>query len=123
MTTESIWRYAPDSGHTEGQDLTGYAVVAAGGTVGRVEREAWPQGLRHLVVDGGMWIFGKSAVVPVGTIASIDDTTRRVVLNRTREEVRSAPRFHTDSQTRDPAYLLSVGAHFSRLAPQGTATA
>ena len=123
LTSERIWTYAPESGRAEEQGLTGYTVVATDGTVGRVEREAAPQGMRHLVVETGVWVFGRSAVVPAGTVAGIDDTGRRVLLTCTREEVKAAPRFRTDSETRDPAYLATVGAYYLRLTARGTAPA
>ncbi|QNP68450.1 PRC-barrel domain containing protein [Streptomyces roseirectus] len=123
MTSERIWTYAPETGHTEGRALTGYTVVATDGTVGRVEREAGPQGMRHLVVETGMWVFGRSAVVPAGTVAGIDDTGRRVLLTCTRDEVKAAPRFRTDSETRDPRYLATVGAYYLTLTPRGAAPA
>ncbi len=123
LTSERIWAYAPETGHTEGRALTGYTVVATDGTVGRVEREAAPQGLRHLVVETGLWVFGRSAVVPAGTVAGIDDSGRRVLLTCTRDEVKAAPRFRTDSETRDPGYLATVGAYYLRLTPRGTAPA
>ncbi|GAB7110460.1 hypothetical protein JCM4814A_87750 [Streptomyces phaeofaciens JCM 4814] len=120
---DGIWSYAPGSGHAEGQDLTGYAVAASDGTLGHVEREAAPNGLRHLVVDSGLWVFGRSAVVPVGVVASVDPAARRITLSCTRDEAKGAPRFRTDSETRDPAYLAGVGAHYRRPTSHGTTPA
>ncbi|MEU2284074.1 PRC-barrel domain containing protein [Streptomyces sp. NPDC013178] len=123
MTIDRIWSYAPDSGHVDGQDLTGYSVVAADGTLGHVEREAGHHGMRHLVVDTGVWLFGRSAVVPVGVVTAVDEAGRRISLACTGDEVKEAPRFRTDSETRDPAYLAAVGEHYHRLTPRGTTTA
>ncbi|MFD4575462.1 PRC-barrel domain containing protein [Streptomyces sp. NPDC058417] len=123
MTIDNIWFYAPESGHTAGQDLTGYGVVASDGTVGHVEREDGHHGMWHLVVDTGVWLFGRSAVVPVGVVEAVDDENRKITLACTGDEVKEAPRFHTDSETMDPAYLTSVAEYYQRLAPRGTATA
>ncbi|WP_327312274.1 PRC-barrel domain containing protein [Streptomyces sp. NBC_01235] len=123
MTIDGIWAYAPGSGHVEGHDPTGYAVVTADGTLGHVEREAGPHGLRHLVVDTGVWLFGRSAVVPVGVVARVDHADRKVSLACTGEDVKEAPRFRTDSETTDPAYLAAVGDHYRRLTPRGTTPA
>ncbi|MEU9270958.1 MULTISPECIES: PRC-barrel domain containing protein [unclassified Streptomyces] len=120
MTIDGIWSYTPDSGHAEGQDLTDYAVMTADGTLGHVEREADPLGMRHLVVDTGVWLFGRSAVVPVGVVTGVDHTERKVTLGCTGDEVKDAPRFRTDSETTDPAYLTAVGDHYRRLTPRGT---
>ncbi|WP_432138094.1 MULTISPECIES: PRC-barrel domain containing protein [unclassified Streptomyces] len=121
-TDDGIWSYAAGSGYHHGQDLTGWTVVAAdGGTVGHVERAAGPHGMAHLVVDSGRWIFGRSAVVPAGVVTSVDATARRISLSCTRDQVRSAPGFRTDSETSDPAYLATVGTHYLRRTARGTA--
>ncbi|MFE2583075.1 PRC-barrel domain containing protein [Streptomyces sp. NPDC059378] len=116
MATGRIWTYAPDSGHVEGQDLTGYAVVATDGTVGHVARQADPHGMRHLVVDSGVWLFGRSAVVPAGLVTGVDPRARRISLACTQGAVKAAPRFRIDSETRDARYLATVGEHYERLA-------
>lgn len=112
MTTDRIWSYAPDSGYVEGQDLTGFGVVAGDGAVGRVDRQAAPHGLAHLVVDTGVWVFGRSVLVPVGVVTGVDMQERKVTLACTGAEVKAAPRFETDSETRDPGYLNTVGAYY-----------
>ncbi|MET7695453.1 PRC-barrel domain containing protein [Streptomyces sp. NPDC005483] len=119
MTTDRIWSYASDSGYLEGQDLTGFSVVASDGTIGHVDRQAAPHGMGHLVVDTGVWIFGRSVLVPVGVVARVDTQDRRVTLACSGSEVKAAPRFRTDSETRDRTYLAAVGAYYLRL----TATA
>ncbi|MGC5040519.1 MULTISPECIES: PRC-barrel domain containing protein [unclassified Streptomyces] len=120
MTIDRIWSYAPDSGHVEGQDLTGFAVAAADGTIGHVDREAAPHGLRHLVVDTGVWVFGRSVLVPAGVVTGIDTQARKVTLACTRADAKAAPRFQTDSETRDQQYLRTVGDYYDRLPPRET---
>jgi hypothetical protein len=119
VTTDRIWSYPPDSGLVEGQDLTGFSVDASDGTIGLVDRQAAPGGLAHLVVDTGVWIFGRSVLVPVGVVTRVDLEGRRITVACTRSEVKAAPRFRTDSETRDRAYLSQVGAYYLGL----TATA
>lgn len=123
MTMLALWSYTVDSGRTEEQDLTGWTVEAADGTVGHVDREAAPHGMRHLVVDTGVWVFGRSAVVPVGAVTSVDPAERRVTLACTRDQVKDAPRFRTDSETRNHEYLSAVGEYYARLAARGTTPA
>ncbi|GGM07124.1 hypothetical protein GCM10010129_58780 [Streptomyces fumigatiscleroticus] len=120
MPIDTIWSYTPDSGHVEGEDLTGCTVVASDGTIGHVDRQADHYGMRHLVVDTGVWVFGRSVLVPVGVVTGIDPQERRITLACTREEVKSAPRFRTDSETMDPGYLASVGDYYHRLPPRET---
>ncbi|MDT0396156.1 MULTISPECIES: hypothetical protein [Streptomyces] len=115
MPIDSIWSYAPDLDHVQEQDLTGYTVVARDGTIGQVDRRADHHGLRHLVVDTGVWVFGRSLVVPVGVVASVEPGERRLTVACTRAEVKAAPRFRTDSETQDPAYLTAVGDYYHRL--------
>jgi len=119
---DSIWSYAPELGPALRQDLTGYTVVADDGTIGHVDRQADPHGLCHLVVDTGVWVFGRSLLVPVGAVTGIDTGERKVALACTRAEVKAAPRFQTDSQTRDAAYLNQVGAYYRALPARGTGT-
>lgn len=122
MAIDRIWSYTPASGHTQGQELTGYTVAATDGTIGQVDREADPFGMRHLVVDTGVWVFGRSVVVPVGVVTGIDGAGRRITLSCTRGEVKAAPRFRTDSETRQRTYLASVGDHYHRLPPPAAGT-
>ncbi|MEU2900197.1 PRC-barrel domain containing protein [Streptomyces sp. NPDC006967] len=118
MAIDSIWSYAPDLSHLAEQGLTGYTVLASDGTIGHVDRQADHHGMRHLVVDTGMWVFGRSLLVPVGTIAAVDAAERRLTVSCTRAEVKAAPRFRTDSETMDPAYLTAVGDYYHRLPPR-----
>ncbi|MGW4026601.1 PRC-barrel domain containing protein [Streptomyces sp. NPDC005009] len=115
MPIDSIWSYAPDLDQVRGQDLTDYTVVASDGTIGHVDRQADHHGMRHLVVDTGMWVFGRSLLVPVGVVAAVHAGERQVTLACTRAEVKAAPRFRTDSETMDPAYLTAVGDYYHRL--------
>ncbi|MFJ1735160.1 PRC-barrel domain containing protein [Streptomyces sp. NPDC088254] len=119
---DGIWSYPAGSGHAAGEDLTGYDVVAADRSIGHVEREDGHHGMWHLVVDTGVWLFGRSAVVPVGVVQSVDTQARSIVLSCTGDQVKEAPRFTTDSETMDPAYLAAVAEYYHRLAPHGTTT-
>ncbi|GJF27041.1 PRC-barrel domain containing protein [Streptomyces sp. HO565] len=120
VPTDNIWSYAVDSGHTEGQDLTGCTVLASDGTVGHVDRQADHFGMRHLVVDTGVWVFGRSVLVPVGTVRGVDTAARTVTVACTRAEIKAAPRFRTDSETMDREYLAAVGDYYDRLPPRET---
>ncbi|MBB3073540.1 PRC-barrel domain containing protein [Streptomyces violarus] len=122
MAIDRIWSYAPDSGHVEGQDLTGFTVAATDGTIGHVDREAAPHGMRHLVVDTGVWVFGRSVLVPAGVVIGIDAQARKITMACTRGDAKEAPRFQTDSETRDREYLTAVGDYYDRLPPRETAS-
>lgn len=115
MPIDSIWSYTPHLSPMAERDLTGYTVVASDGTIGHVDRQADPHGMRHLVVDTGVWVFGRSVMVPAGVVAGVDAGERRLTVACTRAEVKAAPRFRTDSETRDPAYLTAVGDYYHGL--------
>ncbi|MFE9174278.1 hypothetical protein [Streptomyces kebangsaanensis] len=123
MTIDIIWSYSPRVGPAEGLDLTGFTVVAADGTIGHVDREADPFGMRHLVVDTGVWVFGRSVLVPAGVVTGIDPEERRVSVACSRGEIKAAPRFRTDSETRERDYLTRVGDYYHRLPPREPSTA
>ena len=112
MPTDSIWSYAPGVGHAREADLTGYTVVARDGTAGHVDRQAAHHGMPHLVVDTGVWVFGRSLLVPVGVITSVDTEGRKLTVSCTRAELKAAPRFRTDSETMDRVYLTAVGYYY-----------
>ncbi|MEU0691986.1 PRC-barrel domain containing protein [Streptomyces uncialis] len=115
MSIQNIWSYTPLSGHTDALDLTGFTVEATDGTIGHVDRQADGRGTPHLVVDTGVWKFGKSVLVPAGIVTGVDAAEQRVTLSCTRDEVKSAPLFRTDSETLDPAYLAEVGGYYHAL--------
>ncbi|MFD8256030.1 PRC-barrel domain containing protein [Streptomyces werraensis] len=115
MPTDSIWSYAPDLDHVRGADLTGYTVVASDGTAGHVDRQAGHHGMPHLVVDTGVWVFGRSLLVPVGVVTSVDTAERKLTVSCTRAELKAAPRFRTDSETMDRGYLTAVGDYYREL--------
>jgi hypothetical protein len=52
----------------------------------------------------------------VGVVTGVDTQARRITLACTGSEVKAAPRFGTDSETRDREYLAAVGAYYLRLA-------
>ncbi|MET7442312.1 PRC-barrel domain containing protein [Streptomyces sp. NPDC004082] len=118
MITERIWSYPPQCAYSEGQDLTGYAVEATDGTIGHVDRQADDSGMRHLIVDTGVWVFGKSVLVPAGVVTGVDTQAQKITVVCTRDEVKSAPLFKTDRETQDPAYLERVGSYYQGLPPR-----
>lgn len=123
MVIDRIWSYAVDSGHTEGQRLTGFTVVAADGTIGHVDRQADDSGTRHLIVDTGVWLFGRSVLIPVGVVTAVDAKAHRITVACTEEEIKAAPRFRNDRETLDPEYRASVGDYYRSLPPRGATPA
>jgi hypothetical protein len=115
VITDGPWTYAQGIGHAEGQVLTGFTVDATDGTIGHVDRQVERSGMRHLIVDTGVWVFGKSMLIPAGLVTGIDPEARRITLACTKDEVKAAPVFRTDSETLDPGYLSRVDAYYRGL--------
>ncbi|QEV43756.1 PRC-barrel domain containing protein [Streptomyces vinaceus] len=111
----SVWMYAQDSGYTSGQSLVGFTVEAADGAVGHVDRQQDQPGMQHLVVDTGAWVFGRSVLIPAGAVIGIDTEAQTVKVAPSREQIKAAPRFTTDSETADPSYLSAVGHYYLSL--------
>ncbi|MCM9077951.1 PRC-barrel domain containing protein [Streptomyces sp. NBC_01214] len=105
----SVWMYAQDSGYTSRHSLVGFTVEAADGVIGHVDRQQDQPGMQHLVVDTGAWVFGQSVLIPAGAITVIDTEAQTVKVAPSREQIRVAPRFTTDSETADHRYLSAVG--------------
>jgi hypothetical protein len=114
IVVNSIWTYAPGLEPQE-NTLTGFTVEAPDGTVGQVERQSDRPGARHCVVDTGVWVFGKSLLIPAGIVTRVDPASKVVTVARTKDEIKAAPRFTVDSQTADPGYLSEVGAYYATL--------
>ncbi|MEU9026310.1 PRC-barrel domain containing protein [Streptomyces sp. NPDC048383] len=110
-----VWMYAQDSSYTSGQSLVGFTVEAADGVIGHVDRQQDQPGMQHLVVDTGVWVFGRSVLIPAGAVTRIDTAARVVRVSATQEEIKAAPRFTTDSETGDHTYLSAVGDYYVSL--------
>src|SRR5262245_7792458 len=94
-------------------DLTGYEVEATDGKIGKVDEATNDVGTSHVVVDTGPWIFGKKVMLPAGTIVRMDAAEQKVYLDRTKDEIKSAPEY--DEQLRkDPDYHTQLGDHYGR---------
>ncbi|MEV1045104.1 PRC-barrel domain containing protein [Streptomyces sp. NPDC049916] len=110
-----VWAFGPDSGCATGQSLVGFSVEAADGVIGHVERQEDTPGMQHLVVDTGVWKFGRSVLIPAGVVATVDTGAQTAKVALSRDEIKSAPRFTTDSETTDHGYLSEVGAYYVSL--------
>ncbi|MEW2630702.1 PRC-barrel domain containing protein [Streptomyces sp. NPDC048389] len=112
---QDMWVYPADSGYAPARDLAGFTVEAPDGVLGRVDRQSDRPGVQHLVVDTGAWVFGRSVLVPAGFVRRISDAERSVTVIATKEQIKNAPRFTTDSETADSAYLTEVARYYAGL--------
>ncbi|MEU6127259.1 PRC-barrel domain-containing protein [Streptomyces sp. NPDC047123] len=110
--TENIWSYPTSSGHTPDVDLTGYKVEATDGQIGKVDKHSNDVGSQYIVVDTGVWIFGKEVLLPAGTITGIDAEAKTIQVARTKEQIKDAPEFDKNKHLGDSAYHDQVGTHY-----------
>ncbi|MET8681117.1 PRC-barrel domain-containing protein [Streptomyces sp. NPDC004647] len=97
--TRNIWGYQATPGHQAGTDLTGYKVEAIDGNIGNVDKHSEDAGSAYIVVDTGVWIFGRHVLLPVGTITTVDATDEKIYLARTKDDYQGSPEFDKDKHT------------------------
>jgi hypothetical protein len=94
--TES-WSYRESVESDTGLSVIDFDVEATDGKIGTVEQESNVAGDSYLVVDTGLWIFGKKALLPASTVTRIDPQEKKVHLARSREEIKNAPEFNENT--------------------------
>jgi hypothetical protein len=109
MATADVWVYR-ETTWTQ-NDLTGFSVEALDGSIGKIDEASNDVGASYIVVDTGPWIFGKKVMLPAGVIRDIDLDTETVYVNRTKDEIKSAPELDPD-RYRDEAYRVDLGGYY-----------
>nr|WSX48442.1 PRC-barrel domain-containing protein [Streptomyces sp. NBC_00974] len=115
--TEHVWSYQSTSGHLAGSDLTGYKVEATDGSIGKVDKHSDEAGAAYLVVDTGVWIFGKEVLLPASTVVRVDPQERKVFVDRTKEQIKDAPPFDRDKHLDDSGYREELGTYYGTGGP------
>ncbi|MYU36385.1 PRC-barrel domain containing protein [Streptomyces sp. SID8358] len=110
--SDHMWGYEPTSGHTAGADLTGYTVEATDGSIGKVDKHSDDVGAAYIVVDTGVWIFGKEVLLPAGTVKGIDTEHRTIFVDLTKEQIKDSPEFDKEKHVGDPAYHAQVESYY-----------
>ena len=101
-----MWSYRTDVPVGD-LDLVGYDVEASDGGIGKIDESNAAAGRAHLVVDTGFWIFGKKRLIPAGVVRRVDHDDRKVHVNMTKEQIKSAPDYdevHRDELDRYDSY-------------------
>ncbi|WP_283135316.1 PRC-barrel domain containing protein [Rhizohabitans arisaemae] len=107
-----IWGYRATSKYAPGADLVGYRVEAVDGSIGKVAAATEEVGSAHLIVDTGPWIFGKHVMLPAGVVQEVDPAEQRVYVDRTKEEIKSAPRYDAGFHHEDVGYREKLGHYY-----------
>jgi hypothetical protein len=92
-------------------DLTGFEVEATDGKIGKIDEATYEVGGSYVVVDTGPWIFGKKVMLPAGMIQRVDLDTQAVFVDRTKDEIKSAPEFD-ESAYRDESYRSTLDSYY-----------
>ncbi|MFF5486099.1 PRC-barrel domain-containing protein [Streptomyces virginiae] len=117
--TEHVWGFKSTAGYLVGTDMTGFEVEATDGTVGKVDRHSDEVGDAYLVVDTGVWIFGKEVLLPASVVVRIDAAERKIYVDRTKGQIKDAPEFHRERHLGDAAYHENLGAYYGLGLPYG----
>ena len=115
MQTSDVWTYRSQDqiGYdpTSGRDLSGFGVEALDGSIGKIDEATNEAGGSFIIVDTGPWIFGKKVMLPAGVVQRIDEDDEKVWVNRTKDQIKSAPEFD-DSMKSDTGYRDKLGTYY-----------
>ena len=107
--TTSLWRL-----QTQGvrvSNLVGYDVEATDGHIGKIDSATDETDRYSVVVDTGLWIFGKKRLIPAGVIDRVDDGNKKVFLSMTKDRVKGAPDYD-DIERYDDRYYDRVDTYY-----------
>jgi hypothetical protein len=70
-------------------DITGFDVESSDGQlVGRIDEATYRKGSNSLVVDTGVWIFGKRRALPDEVVTRIDPVGQKVYVAVSKAEIK-----------------------------------
>ncbi len=117
--TEHVWSFKSTAGYLVGTDLTGFEVEATDGRVGKVDKHSDEVGDAYLVVDTGVWIFGKEVLLPASVVVRIDAAEQKIYVDRTKGQIKDAPEFHRDQHLGNAGYRDGLGTYYGTSVPFG----
>jgi hypothetical protein len=116
-TEIDVWAYRDraDLGYdpSSGREIAGYEVEAMDGSIGKVDAATYDVSGSYVVVDTGPWIFGKKVMLPAGVIERIDEADERVFVNRTKDQIKSAPELD-ETRIADSEYRGELGGYYAQ---------
>lgn len=99
-----------------GKHLSGYTIEAVDGEVGKVDKSTDEVGSSYLIADMHGMLIGRKVMLPAGVVSGIDHVNRRVLIDRTKDQVKNAPQFD-DSMLHDVSYRDRLGRYFGEDGP------
>jgi hypothetical protein len=107
-----LWRY--DHPSDQPLDLAGFDVEARDGSIGKVDDATYEVDTSYIVVDTGPWIFGRKVLLPAGVIEEIDLDNERIVVSRTKDEIKDGPEYDPDRGF-DPSRRSEYDTYYGRM--------
>lgn len=90
-----VWKYRESMRFSASSvDVSGFEVVGSDGSIGTIDRMSNDVRVNYVIVDTGDWLAGRQIVLPAATVERIDPASRKVIIELTRDDIRSAPEFH-----------------------------
>ncbi len=117
-TTQELWTFT-DLDTWRGTDIKGFNVQAVDGEIGTVDEATFDIGASFVVVDTGPWIFGKKVLLPAGVVDMVDVTNKKLIVNRTKDEIQKAPEFDPDGY-KEEVYRNNIGTYYGERMPAAT---
>ena len=109
-----IWNYRPQASPGPGVDLIGFRVEATDGHLGKVAEATHEVGSAYIVVDTGPWILGSLVLLPAGTITQVDEQEQVVRLDRSKDDIRTAPPYDPTTTPGDVAYIEQIQNYYQQ---------
>ncbi len=90
-----VWQYRESMVFSASSvDVSGYEVVGPDDSIGTVDKASNDVRVNYIIVDTGDWLSGRQVILPAATVERIDPAARKVIIDRTRDDIRNAPEFH-----------------------------
>ena len=105
------WSYRDQGWFSSAKNLVGYKIDALDGDIGKIDKATYDVGSSYIVVDTGPWIFGRKVMLPAGVVSSVDHENQRVMVDRTKDQIKNAPEFD-DSMVEDQTYRSVLGNYY-----------
>ena len=117
---EDVWTYRDRSSLGSNvvetkTDLSGFKVEALDGSIGSIDEATYGTTRATSSSTPARGSSARRSAFPAGVIRGIDTDDERVFVNRTKDEIKSAPEFD-DAMLNDDTYYSSVGSYYGRVA-------
>jgi hypothetical protein len=90
-----MWQYRESMAFLAASvDVSGFEVVSSEGPIGTVDKASNDVRVNYIIVDTGDWLSGRQVILPAATVESIDAAGRKVIIDRSKDDIRNAPEFH-----------------------------